>query len=89
MSESAWEDALETVVAVLEAPPPPDSQEGQVIDEPSRRVLAAAPSTRWRAVVNPFGDHPDGIGQALGMDLGRTSRMESFVRRSYATTADD
>ncbi|KQZ06157.1 hypothetical protein ASD21_00495 [Caulobacter sp. Root1455] len=78
MSESAWEDALEIVVAVLEAPPPPDSREGQVVDEARRRVLA-----------NPFGDLPDDIGQTLGMDLGRTLRMESFVRRSYATTADD
>jgi hypothetical protein len=96
MSQSAWEDALETVVAFLEAPPPPNSEQGRVFDEALRRVLAATPSAgledpsgdeaaagldqglrarlddlaRRRAPANPFGDHPDGIGPTLGMDLG-------------------
>jgi len=27
---------------------------------------------RRRAGTNPFGDHPDGIGRTLGMDLGKS-----------------
>ncbi|HWU14835.1 MAG TPA: hypothetical protein VN157_12600 [Caulobacter sp.] len=95
MSDRTWEDALESVVAFLEAPPPPNSDEGRAFDEALRRVLAAAPSEGLegpaeedaaagldsdlrarlddlalrRAGANPFGDHPDGIGPTLGMDL--------------------
>ena len=91
-----FEDALETVLAWLEVPPPSGSPEEarflaaveRVQDEPDgtetnaeqaaaiddivrvdddlRRRLDALVAARR----NPFGDHPDGIGPTLGMDLG-------------------
>jgi len=95
MNLEAWEDALEHVIACLEAPPLPDTPQGRRFDEALRQVLDAAPSSsaegdptpalldeglrarlddlaRRRAPHNPFGDHPDGIGRTLGMDLGQS-----------------
>lgn len=91
-----FEDALETVLAWLEAPPPPGTPEDARFQAAIDRVLAepggvaATPEQaaaiddivrldadlrqRLEALAkarpNPFGDHPDGIGPTLGMDLG-------------------
>jgi len=98
MTDSAWEDALESVLAFLDDPPAPDTQAGQTFDAALRHVLASAPATglaapseadviagldcglrarlddllRRRAPRHPFGDHPDGIGPTLGMDLSKS-----------------
>ncbi|MDG2527646.1 hypothetical protein [Caulobacter endophyticus] len=91
-----FEDALETVLAWLETPPPsgtpeearflaaiervlaePDGSEASAeqaaaiddivrVDDDLRQRLAKLANARR----NPFGDHPDGIGPTLGMDLG-------------------
>ena len=39
------------------------------LDEDLRRRLEAA--ARKRGAGHPFGDHPDGIGPTLGMNLGK------------------
>ncbi len=96
MSDTDWEEALETVIAGLEHPPEPGTGAGRDFDAALRRVLAGAPAAshgassvadvvtglhpglrerlddlaRRRTGTNPFGDHPDGIGPTLGMDLG-------------------
>lgn len=94
MVDLTWEEALETVVAFLDAPPAPGSGDGLRFDKALRRVLAGGPAqldaiaetapvldpglrarlddlARRRVGHNPFGDHPDGIGPTLGMDLGK------------------
>lgn len=40
-----------------------------VIDDDLRRRLESAAKLRSR---NPFGEHPEGIGPTLGMDLGKS-----------------
>lgn len=97
MPHPDWEDALETVVGVLDSPPQADTEAGKRFDEALRRLLASAPTAgqddgvaaptgglagldeglrarldalaRRRGHTGPFGDHPDGIGPTLGMDL--------------------
>lgn len=94
MVDQAWEEALEMVVAFLDAPPAPGSDNGQRFDKALRRVLAGGPTqltdvaeaaavldpglrarlddlAQRRVGHNPFGEHPDGIGPTLGMDLGK------------------
>ncbi|KSB87527.1 hypothetical protein AS593_00050 [Caulobacter vibrioides] len=91
-----FEDALETVQAWLEAPPPSGSPEEarflsaieRVLAEPDGSEADAEQAAAIDDIVrvdddlrqrlarlanahrNPFGDHPDGIGPTLGMDLG-------------------
>ncbi len=51
----------------------PEDAPRLVLDDDLRRRLDAL--ARQRAEDHPFGDHPDGIGPTLGMDLGeRASR---------------
>ncbi|PVM71920.1 hypothetical protein [Caulobacter radicis] len=95
-----FEDALETVLAWLEAPPPSGSPEEARFLAAIERVLAEPDGSEANAeqaaaiddIVrvdddlrqrlaklanahrNPFGDHPDGIGPTLGMDLGTRSK---------------
>ncbi len=90
-----FEDALETVLASLEAPPPSGSPEEarflaaieRVLTEPDGPEVGADQAAAIDHIVrvdddlrarlsklasahrNPFGDHPDGIGPTLGMDL--------------------
>jgi len=92
----SFEDALEQVLAWLEAPPPEGGADDARFQAAIERVLAepgvpegdAAQQAAVEHIVqldddlrrrlealshrrrNPFGDHPDGIGPTLGMDLG-------------------
>jgi hypothetical protein len=95
-----FEDALETVLAWLEAPPPSGSPEEarflaaieRVLAEPDGSEASAEQAAAIDDIVrvdddlrqrlaklagarrNPFGDHPDGIGPTLGMDLSASDK---------------
>lgn len=65
-------DFLVALAQVLATPPGPDNEEmvfapGALDDDLRRRLQTLA---RHRDFPNFFGDHPDGIGRTLGMDLG-------------------
>lgn len=71
------EDALfgerlrQVIAASIPKGPDEDDEDAPALplDEPLRRRLEAA--ARLRSSSHPFGEHPDGIGPTLGMDLGR------------------
>lgn len=65
----------EALVRVLAGAPSPLAEPGEAapaLDPGLRQRLDDL--AKRRAGHNPFGDHPDGIGPTLGMNLGEVSR---------------
>lgn len=73
--DAQFQAAVERVLAEPGLPGESDDQAQAVddivrLDEDLRRRLEAL-ANRHR---NPFGEHPDGIGPTLGMDLGQADK---------------
>jgi hypothetical protein len=63
-----FDQALTRVLAGAPKPVKEDFEAAPALDLGLRQRLDDL--SRRRAVHNPFGDHPDGIGPTLGMNLG-------------------
>jgi len=61
----------QVIAAAIPAAPDDDEDDAPVLalNEDLRRRLETA--ARKRGADHPFGDHPDGIGPTLGMNLGK------------------
>lgn len=64
-----FDEALGRVLAGAPTPLADAPDEAPALDPGLRQRLDDL--VRRRASRNPFGDHPDGIGPTLGMDLGK------------------
>jgi hypothetical protein len=69
--EAFGERLRQVIAASIPAAPDDDEDDAPVLDlnEDLRRRLETA--ARKRGEDHPFGDHPDGIGPTLGMNLGK------------------
>jgi len=73
MTDTTWEDALETVMVHLEDPPHPESPAGEAFDEALRRLLAAASSAGRQP--------PSDGGAAPILDESLRVRLDDLARR--------